>query len=63
VGRLSGGTFFFGSLGWVLLPVGVAGGLIGSYLGARYLPGKNVQRLLAVILLIVILRYGIGLIG
>ena len=63
IGRLTGGTFMFGSLGWSLLPVGVVGGLIGSYLGARYLPGKNVQRILAVILLSVVLRYVIGLIG
>ena len=62
VGRVSGGSFVFSSFGWVLLPIGVAGGMIGSLLGARYLPGKNLQRFLAAILMIVVLRYGIGLI-
>jgi uncharacterized membrane protein YfcA len=63
VGRVSGGTFVFSSFGWVLLPVGFVGGLIGSYLGARHLPVKKLQRFLAAILMIVVLRYGIGLIG
>jgi hypothetical protein len=61
-GRISSGTFMFDSLGWVLLPVGVVGGLIGGYFGSRHLVGKNLQRFLASILLIVVLRYAIGLI-
>lgn len=61
-GRVTSGAFVFDSLGWILLPVGVVGGLIGGYFGSRHLVSKNLQRFLASILLIVVLRYVIGLI-
>jgi uncharacterized membrane protein YfcA len=32
------------------------GGMLGSHLGARYLPGSRVQQLLAAVLLLVVAR-------
>ena len=60
VGRASGGMLDLGSLGVILIPIGFIGGLLGSYLGAHYLGGRGVQRLLGIILLIVALRFWLG---
>lgn len=62
VGRAWGGTLDYGSMGFLLIPVGVIGGLLGSYLGVRRLPNLYIQRLLAVILLAVVLRSGLALV-
>ena len=56
IGRAWGGTFTFGVLGAILIPIGVIGGLVGSLWGARYLPNRSLQRVLAVVLLIIISR-------
>jgi uncharacterized protein len=57
LGRMVGGNFMFGLFGTVLLPIGLIGGLLGSYLGARYLSGVVLRRLLGVILLLAVARY------
>ena len=44
LGRIIGGAFVLGLLGATLLPVGVAGALLGSRLGARYLSGTLLRR-------------------
>lgn len=57
LGRIFGGTFLLGTLGAALLPAGLAGALIGSRLGARYLSGPFLRRVLGVILLLTVLSY------
>jgi len=61
-GRLWVGTFDYGELGWILIPVGLSGGLLGSTMGIRYLSGKGVQRVLGEIMILVAVRYGLVLI-
>jgi len=56
-GRLWGGNLDLGLLGLSLLPLGVLGALGGSQLGARYLSGEALRRLLGVVLLIAVLRF------
>ncbi|MCI0518996.1 MAG: sulfite exporter TauE/SafE family protein [Chloroflexi bacterium] len=55
-GRAWSGALEVGLLGAVLLPAGIIGGLLGSTLGSRRLPNAALQRLLAVVLLIVATR-------
>jgi uncharacterized membrane protein YfcA len=62
-GRAWGTALDFGSMGWLLIPVGVVGGVLGSSLGSRHLSCKNVQRLLAVVLLVVVGRNMLTLLG
>lgn len=57
LGRVLGGTFLLGTLGMALLPAGLAGALIGSRLGAHYLSGPFLRRVLGVILLLTVLSY------
>lgn len=57
LGRVIGGTFMLGVLGATLLPVGFAGALIGSWLGARYLSGTFLRRVLGIILLLTVLSF------
>ena len=61
LGRLLGDNIELGLLGLSLLPVGFLGALGGSQLGARYLSGSNLRRLLGVILLIAVGRYWLSL--
>ncbi|MBL8299163.1 MAG: sulfite exporter TauE/SafE family protein [Rhodanobacteraceae bacterium] len=37
---------------WLLLPVAAGGGLLGSYMGSRRIPGQMIKRLLSAVLLI-----------
>ena len=55
LGRVMGGNFAFGLLSATLLPVGLAGALIGSWLGAHYLSGTLLRRILGIILLLTVL--------
>ena len=55
-GRLAADQFSVGMLGLFLLPAGLLGGLVGSHLGARYLTGIAVRRLLGVVLLIAVVK-------
>lgn len=57
LGRVIGGNFAFGLLGAVLLPAGMMGALAGSRLGARYLSGNVVRRLLGVIMWLAVLHF------
>jgi len=57
LGRVLGGTFVLGVMGAALLPVGFAGALLGSRLGARYLSGGWLRRLLGIVLLLTVLSY------
>lgn len=57
IGRLAGGNLEFGLLGYALIPLGIAGALGGSRLGARYLSGNSVRRLLGVVLLLAVANF------
>lgn len=57
LGRLIGGNLMLGLLGAALLPVGFAGALLGSRLGARYLSGTLLRRVLGLILLLTVLNF------
>lgn len=57
LGRLLGGTFVLGVMGAALLPVGLIGALLGSRVGARYLSGTGLRRLLGIVLLLTVLSY------
>lgn len=57
LGRLSGGNFELGTLGLVLLPLGILGAWLGSWLGARRFSGRLLQRLLGLVLLIAVSKY------
>ena len=59
-GRLTGGNLVFGWFGATLIPLGALGALAGSYLGARYLPGVGLRRILGVVLLIAVGGYWLG---
>ena len=61
-GRYFGGTLQFGDMGAVLIPLGIGGGILGSFLGARRFSNKFVQRLLGVILLITVFRFLVSLV-
>ncbi len=57
IGRYIGGNLVFGGLGVWLLPPGIMGALIGSYIGARTFSSLWTQRLLGVVLLIAVIRF------
>lgn len=60
-GRAWSGTLHYGTIGWILIPVGIIGGLLGSFLGIHYLSGKGMQRVLGMIMIFVAIRYGSSL--
>jgi uncharacterized protein len=62
-GRAWGGTLQFGEFGPLLIVLGIVGGIAGSYLGARYLPGQVIRRLLGLVLLIAVTRFLIAWLG
>jgi len=57
LGRAASDNLVLGLLGAALLPLGLTGAWAGSRLGARYLSGVAVRRLLGVVLLIAVARY------
>lgn len=57
LGRATNGNLEIGLLGLSLLPLGLVGAWAGSHLGARYLSGAAVRRLLGVVLLLAVARY------
>jgi len=63
VGRAAGGNLVFGTLGVALLPFGLLGALGGSWLGARYLSGAGLRRVLGVVLFIAVARFWVGFLG
>ncbi len=56
-GRAMSGNLELGVLGLALLPLGLAGAWAGSRLGARYLSGAAIRRLLGIVLLIAVARF------
>jgi uncharacterized membrane protein YfcA len=60
IGRMIGGSLEIGLVGLALIPMGLLGAIGGSRLGARYLSGTALRRLLGVILAIAVLRYWLG---
>ncbi len=60
VGRIFGGSIEIGLAGLALIPLGLLGAVGGSQLGARYLSGYALRRLLGVILAIAVLRFWIN---
>ncbi len=61
IGRISGGTFAFGTAQIPLLVVGLAGALIGSRLGAVKFSSANVRRALGAVLFIAVGVYWVNL--
>jgi uncharacterized membrane protein YfcA len=56
-GRVLGGNFILGAFGVLLLPMGILGAMMGSYLGARYFSSLWTRRILGVVLLIAIVNF------
>ena len=63
LGRALGGNFLLGALGAALLPFGIIGALVGSYLGARKFSVQWTQCILGVVLLIAIINFVVGYLG
>jgi uncharacterized membrane protein YfcA len=59
IGRLANGTLSFGNFGLWLLPAGLLGALLGSWLGAGKLSSTGVRRTLGVVLSIAVCTYWI----
>jgi uncharacterized membrane protein YfcA len=59
-GRASSGTLEYGSLGGILLLLGLVGGLAGSYLGVHYLSHQAIRRILGLVMLIAVVWFLIG---
>lgn len=62
-GRAWSGALEFGQFGGWLVILGVIGGIAGSTLGARFLSGLAVRRLLGVVLLIAVARFVAAALG
>lgn len=62
-GRYFAGTLNLGEMGAILIPLGVGGGVLGSYLGARRFSNKYLQWLLGSILLITVFRFLLSIPG
>jgi hypothetical protein len=60
IGRALGGNFVVGSFGAALLPVGILGALVGSYLGSRKFSGLWTRRILGLVMLIAIINFLVG---
>jgi hypothetical protein len=60
LGRVISGNFMFGLLGMALLPIGLVGAMAGSRLGARYLSGTALRRLLGLVLLLAVARFWVS---
>ncbi len=52
-GRILGGTFILNAFSLSLVPLGLAGALLGSYVGAKRLSGLNLQRALGLVMLVI----------
>ena len=63
VSRFIAGTFGFGTFGLTLLPLGVIGSLLGSTMGAVYLSGKSLRRILGLIMFFVVIRFAFNQLG
>jgi uncharacterized membrane protein YfcA len=57
IGRVLVGKFIFGSFGYVFIPIGVIGSIIGSAYGAKRFSNNTLKRLLGTILLLAVFRF------
>lgn len=57
LGRALAGSLQFGQYGGLLLILGIVGGLAGSFVGARYLSGAVIRKLLGIVLLVAVVRF------
>lgn len=57
LGRVFVGSYEIGSFGISLIPVVLIGSIVGSSLGARYLSGTVIKRLLGTLMLIVVAQF------
>lgn len=53
-GRILGGTFVLDTFSLALVPLGLAGALLGSYIGAKRLSSLNLQRALGLVMLFIV---------
>lgn len=53
-GRILGGTFVLDTFSLALVPLGLAGALLGSYIGAKRLSSLNLQRALGLVMLLIV---------
>ena len=54
LGRMVGGTFFLDAFGLSLIPLGLAGALVGSYWGARRLSIPGLRRVLGFVMIFLV---------
>ena len=54
LGRLSTGTFTLDSFGLTMIPLGIAGALLGGFFGAKRLNGVNVRRVLGAVTMLAV---------
>jgi len=57
LGRLIGGTLILNPFGLSLLPFGIMGGLMGSWLGAQRISNLNLRRVLGVVMSIAVINF------
>jgi len=60
-GRLAGGTFQLDSMSLLLIPLGLAGALAGSYWGALRFSGLDLRRLLGLVMAFVVSNFWFNL--
>lgn len=60
-GRITGGNFVLSEFSLILIPCGLIGALIGSFLGARKLSGLTLRRVLGVVMSIAVGNFWIKL--
>ncbi len=61
LGRFTGGTFTFDLFGASLVPFGVAGALMGSWLGAQRISNLNLRRALGVVMSLAVSNFWLTL--
>ncbi len=57
IGRISTGNFAFGEFGFILIPMGLIGALVGSYLGAKKLNSLALRRILGVVMSVAVINF------
>lgn len=63
LGRLSGGTFTFDLFSASLIPFGVAGALMGSWLGAQRVSSLNLRRVLGLVMSFAVSNFWLTFLG
>ncbi len=57
LGRMAGGTLMLDGFALSLVPLGIAGALLGSYLGTQKFSGLSTRRTLGVVVAVVVVNY------